>query len=89
MGTVRRAHRASIAPRSQKSVLRSSFMTPPLDKQTAEAPDWLEAELAALTPADRAAMQRVEEARALYGEDFERELRDLDHGRHPLQRSPA
>jgi hypothetical protein len=64
-------------------------MSPPLDMHPAQAPNWLESEIAALSPADRAAMQRVEQARALYGDDFERELSDLDHGRHPLQRNPA
>lgn len=63
-------------------------MTPPLDKLAdtdADYASYLEGfeRLVESVPADH--VVRSAEARRLYGDDFERELADLDAGRHPLQ----
>ncbi len=38
-----------------------------------------------LTDEDDAAIERGKAIRAIYGQDFKRELADLEAGRHPLQ----
>jgi len=42
--------------------------------------------IANTTPEEDEAMRRVKAVRAIYGQDFEREMADYKAGRHPLQR---
>jgi hypothetical protein len=70
------------------SVVREVDRDPALAALSAEERRELEAferHLEALSPERLAAVERLSKAREPYGDDFDRELADLEAGRHPLQ----
>jgi hypothetical protein len=75
--SLRRAARASLP-----SMEAAAFSHAEADGSTGEAPAFF----SHLTEADFANEDALIEAGKLYGDDADRELADLEAGRHPLQR---